>query len=146
MIRQRHRPLPEDLARAKAELHRNPTITTYGWRHGMECNRRPVNQNLWTILGFAEIARAMLRAKPDIERRLSQAFVPLRVDVEALQSALRGALWPLPGGRRPSPGRVPPGRPRRWLSVAPSPSPAPRHPDLDRFDQALADYEAQEDL
>lgn len=40
MIRARYRTLPEILARAKAEIERNPTITVYGWRDGAEWNRR----------------------------------------------------------------------------------------------------------
>jgi hypothetical protein len=122
--------LPEILARAKAELNRNPSITRYTMVGGRELRQR--------VEPWASF-RASLQ-------QLGQAFLTIRPEVGRFREALHRSLASMPAAPiRPS-GVPVPERHLRLLSVDDSLSPAPpRHPDLDVFDQAVADYEAEQD-
>lgn len=130
MIRYRHRSLPEIQARARAELNRNPTITTYVWRDGREIRSRTAP--------WAKLRRDL--------QKIGQAFLTIRPSFDRFNEQVQAALAAMPAASVRRVGLLPPAGPPRLLSVADSLSPAPpRHPDLDVFDQAVADYEARLD-
>lgn len=105
MIRPRHRALPEILARAKAELDRNPEITVYGWRDGREHNRRQAEP--WAIF-WASM------------QKLGQAFIAIRPEVDGFRKALQSSLAAMPAGPIRSSGVPVPEEAPQPLSVAPS--------------------------
>lgn len=109
MIRPRHRPLAEDLARARRELDRNPTITRYAWVDGREIRQR--------VEPWLGIRRSL--------QQLRHAFITITPDLVSFGEALQRALAAMP---------APPDRPvglgalrkdLRQLSVAPSLSEPP---------------------
>lgn len=179
MIRPLHRPLAEDLARARRELNVNPTITRYQMVDGRELRQRvepwpSFRRSLETIgdamRSFARTAetfsarlQTLIEARPETTVRRPTGFVR---SVDPLLLSVRDGLSPVehiceysdpnqcgwPGHRRA--GRKPVVLPARFdtteLGVASllrhhGVEVRFRHPDLDAFDAALADYEARLD-
>lgn len=126
------RSLAELQARARAELNRNPTIQVYGWRDGREHNRRQAEP--WASF------RIRVRA-------IGQAFIDIRPSFDRFSEQVQRALAAMPAASVTRPEGFLRAVPPPAVSDDPGLSPAPpaRHPDLDVFDAALAEFESRMD-
>lgn len=127
----KRRTLAELHRRARFELERNPTITVYTMVDGREV-RRPTEP-------WRKFRQQM--------RELGQAFVRVKVSVEPFRESLQRALDAMPDPRVWPPGWGTPVTRPQGFSVAHSLSEPPpaRHPDLDVFDAAVAEFESRMD-
>ena len=127
----KRRTLAELLHRARWELERNPTITVYEMVDGREV-RRPTDP--W------------LRFRRSV-RQIGQAFIAVEVHARSFSESLQRAVAAMPAASVR--------RPEGFLRYVPPPAvsdehrltPAPpaRHPDLDVFDAAVAEFESRMD-
>lgn len=101
MIRPLHRTLAEDLARAKAELNINPSITRYQMIDGRELRQR--------VEPWLSFRRSL--------QQLGQAFITIKPDLASFGEDLQRALAAMPAPRVWPPGWGTPVAPPRGLSV-----------------------------